>query len=122
MKLIIAGGRDFRPSFGFIDGVMKLLKPYRDGPIKEIVCGLAEGVDQEGDHWAWHNSILVKYFSADWKQYGPSAGPRRNQEMAKYGDILLLIWDGKSKGSASMKREMKKLNKPIYEVVLSVTN
>lgn len=38
--------------------------------------------------------------------------------MAEYGDALLLIWDGKSRGNASMKKEMQKQNKPIFEVVL----
>ncbi len=38
--------------------------------------------------------------------------------MALYGDALLLIWDGKSRGSTSMRNEMKKLDKPVYEVIL----
>ena len=51
---------------------------------------------------------------------GKAAGHVRNKKMAEYGDALLLIWDGKSKGSANMKKEMQKLNKPIYEVTLNV--
>jgi hypothetical protein len=38
--------------------------------------------------------------------------------MAEYADALILVWDGKSRGSASMKREMEKLGKPIYEVIV----
>lgn len=29
-----------------------------------------------------------------------------------------LIWAGKSRGSANMKKEMEKLNKPVYEVIV----
>lgn len=86
--------------------------------ITEEVCGLAEGVDTEGQHWASHAGVPVKTFRADWKKHGKAAGPIRNREMAQYADALLLIWDGTSRGSKNMKEEMLKLNKPVYEVVL----
>jgi hypothetical protein len=38
--------------------------------------------------------------------------------MADYADALLLIWDGESKGSANMKKNMEKQNKKVYEVIL----
>jgi hypothetical protein len=37
--------------------------------------------------------------------------------MAEYGDALLLIWDGKSKGSKNMKARMKGMQKPVFEVI-----
>lgn len=40
--------------------------------------------------------------------YGRAGGPIRNAKMAEYGDALLLIWDGKSRGSQSMLREATK--------------
>lgn len=121
MKLIIAGGRDLDPTIGFIEGAMKLLKPYAmNGPITEVVCGGAAGVDKEGAHWASHAGVKLTYFMADWNAHGPAAGPIRNKEMAEYADVLLLIWDGESRGSASMKREMERLRKPIYEVIVRV--
>lgn len=121
MKLIIAGGRDLNPSFGFIDSAIKMLKPYKDSPIEEIVCGGAQGVDTEGQHWASHMNIPVKMFHADWAQYGKIAGPIRNKQMADYADALLLIWDGKSKGSFNMKVNMQASGKPVYEVILNGT-
>lgn len=134
MKLIIAGGRDLKPSFAFISNSIQLLKPYVHGTIKEVVCGKAPGVDTEGEHWAGHMNVPVKYFPAPWddlehpeavikyrkngSQYNAAAGPIRNKQMAEYGDVLLLIWDGKSSGSANMKLEMEKLGKPVFEVIL----
>ena len=38
--------------------------------------------------------------------------------MAAYANALLLIWDGESKGRKSMKSEMAKLDKPIYEIII----
>ncbi len=118
IKLIIAGGRNLKPSFGFINSAVLMLKPYDHGHISQVVCGGAQGVDNEGAHWASHAEVDVKYFRANWKKWGKAAGPKRNRQMAEYGDVLLLIWNGQSKGSASMKAEMERLNKPIYEIIL----
>lgn len=119
MKLIIAGTRNLWPSYQFVDGAIRLTAPYADnGPITEIVCGGAEGVDNEGAHWASHYNVPVKYFRPNWDEYGRAAGPMRNKQMAEYADVLLLIWDGESRGSASMKSEMEKLGKPVFEVIV----
>ena len=66
--------------------------------------------------------IHFALFDADWETHGKAAGPIRNAQMAKYADALLLIWDWKSKGSANMKQEMFKLNKPVYEVIIGEYN
>ena len=95
-----------------------MLNVAKHGPISELVCGGAEGVDNEGAHWASHYKVPITYFRANWDLHGKAAGPIRNGEMARYADVLLLIWDGKSKGSTSMKQQMEKLGKPIYEVIL----
>lgn len=128
MKLVIAGKRTFYISPGFIH---QLLSYYFTGKvlnISEIVSGGAPGVDFAAKSLCenkigttlFDKHFLGKYieFSADWEKYGKTAGPIRNREMAKYGDALLLIWDGESRGSANMKKEMEKLGKPIYEVIL----
>lgn len=116
MKLIIAGSRTLDLPSSFIQGCVDLIGT--DGQLTEIVEGGAAGVDWSGEQWARQNKIPVKTIKADWNKFGPKAGPLRNKEMAQYGDELLLIWNGTSKGSASMKKEMQKLNKPIYEVII----
>ena len=116
MKLIIAGSRNLNPSLGFIMSAIKMLDLL--GPIAEIVSGGACGVDAEGEHFASHFGVPVKRFSADWDKHGKAAGPVRNRQMAEYADVLLLIWDGRSKGSANMREEMKRRDKPIYEVIV----
>ena len=117
MKLIIAGSRDLAVSFCFMEEVLDNFKISRS-EVSEIICGCATGIDQNGAELAYEYDIPVKKFPPNWEQYGKSAGPIRNALMAGYGDSLLLIWDGKSRGSANMKRQMEQLNKPIYEVIL----
>jgi hypothetical protein len=116
MKLIIAGSRDLLVDSDFIDAMIKF---YRLNDITEIVSGGGGNVDEAGEDWC---SISLekepKIFKANWAQEGVAAGPIRNSKMAEYGDALLLIWDGKSKGSKSMREEMAKRKKPIYEIVV----
>ena len=63
---------------------------------------MAAGVDTLGEEWAKENNIPVDYFPANWETHGRAAGQIRNKKMAARADALLLIWDGKSRGSRSM--------------------
>jgi hypothetical protein len=55
---------------------------------------------------------------ARWDTEGKAAGPKRNKRMAEAADALILVWDGKSKGSASMKSEAQKRGLKIFEVII----
>lgn len=129
MKLVIAGSRTitglgkywFRDTLKLLGYDCTLSAEYVDDTswIEEVVSGCASGVDQCGEKFAKSYHIPIKKFPAEWGKYGPSAGPIRNKQMAQYGDALLLIWDGQSRGSASMKKEMKALGKPVFEVIVN---
>lgn len=121
MKIIIAGGRDINLDFDTMDGLIRLLVPTPN-LITEVVCGMSQGIDTSGQEWANCSANKVQPFPADWDNLGLAAGPIRNRQMAQYADALLLIWSGTSRGSANMKAEMLKLNKPIYEVLLGTYN
>jgi hypothetical protein len=119
MKLIIAGSRNFiNLPIGFID---QCLKAFGLTP-SYVVCGMAKGVDMEGEFWADQNGIPVLHFHAEWEKYGNRAGPIRNAKMAAIGDELLLIWDGLSPGSSNMKKQMLDLGKPVHEIILRSSN
>lgn len=115
MRLIIAGSRHLNPNFNFITQCIKLFELIN---IHEIVCGQAEGIDRVGEIWSQEYNIPITNFYPEWNKYGKSAGPKRNKKMAEYADALLLIHSN-TKGSLSMKKEMKKQGKPIYEVILN---
>ncbi len=120
MKLIIAGSRTLSLPTQFIDWAVDQF-PF-SSQIDEVVSGCAKGVDTSGEWAADYFDIPVKKFPANWNTHGKAAGHIRNKQMAEYADALLLIWDGESKGSANMKSQMEKLNKPVYEVILKVQN
>jgi septum formation topological specificity factor MinE len=121
MKLIIAGSRMIKVSSEDFMSLLNLHKIYYLN-ISEIVSGGAIGVDLSGEDFANLFGFKLKKFPADWEEHGKAAGPIRNRQMAEYADALLLIWDGESRGSASMKKEMQKLKKPIYEVIVKTEN
>lgn len=123
MKLIIAGSRTFNFDHDFIHEAIYAVNNYqRKFNDLEIVSGGAKGVDATAKKYAEAWDKPFREFPADWETHGKAAGPMRNKQMAEYADALLLIWDGESKGSASMKKEMEKLKKPIYEIIIRTSN
>lgn len=116
MKVIIAGSRNIS-DYQYFCNFMQTL--YMADQITEVVCGMASGVDIMGKRWAEEKGIPVKKMPANWSLYGKAAGPIRNKEMAEYADVLILLWDGKSKGSQNMLNNAKtkdlKIIQKIYE-------
>ena len=98
MKTIIAGGRDFIPTSKHKEGLLKKLKELGT---TEVVCGMAVGADMFGYGIAKELGIPVKEFPANWNAFGRSAGPIRNEEMARYADACILFPGGT--GTANMK-------------------
>ena len=77
-----------------------------------IISGGAIGADKAGERLAMASpGVELVVMPADWDRYGKSAGFRRNEEMAKVGDKLLAVWDGKSRGTKHMIETMARLDK-----------
>ena len=104
MKVIVAGGRDFKD--------YELLKCTLDnfqqeyGNITEVISGTALGVDKLGEQYANENNIPIKRFVPDWKGLGKKAGHVRNRQMGDYAKehngMLVAFWDKQSKGTKGM--------------------
>jgi len=81
------------------------------------------GVDWLGEQWAFKHKIPVQPFPAQWLRFNKRAGPKRNQEMAEFTakrkGILILIWNGSSRGSADMKSHAQRYGIKIYEYIRS---
>lgn len=112
MKVIIAGSRTYQAN----KARQYVLDAINDsgwaGDITEIVHGGARGIDAAA-HDVCEGQWPVKVFPADWMKHGKAAGPIRNREMADYADALIAVWDGKSRGTASMIAAMMDLSKPV---------
>lgn len=112
-RVVIAECRDYNnydEAKKFIDACIIDIK--KDNEII-IVSGCASGADAIGERYAEENGFEVEKYSADWKTYGRSAGPRRSKQMAEVSDYVICFWDGESRGTRSMIEYAKTFGKPI---------
>lgn len=113
MKVIIAGSRNIVD----YDKIVKCIEKA-NLDITEVICGCCTGVDLFGKKWAIDNHIPIKHFPPDWDKHGKKAGILRNQDMADYGEALILVWNGTSRGSKNMLEEARKRKLKVYCFVL----
>lgn len=129
MKTIVAGSRAIKDYLVVLEAIKE-----SKFEISEIVCGEANGVDEIGKIYAQDFGIKIASFPAKWdnlthpdalikvnkygKKYDARAGFRRNEEMAVYADALILVWDGKSPGSANMLKTAEKHGLKIFQKIV----
>ena len=113
MRLIIAGGRDL-----FGEPVQDAIRRLAPSGVTVVLSGCARGVDREGELWARGMLIPVEHYVADWGQHGRAGGPIRNQRMVGDADALLLVWDGRSGGSADVRRRALAKGLTLYEAII----
>ncbi len=111
MKVIIAGSRQIKDFGAIVDAMLDAA--HYGIFAAEVVSGAASGVDQLGERWADQAGVPIKRFPAYWKTHGKRAGPIRNKQMAEYGNALVAIWDGESKGTRHMIEAAKAAGMPI---------
>lgn len=112
MRVIIAGSRKAVIPMARLMEIIELAGM----PITEVVSGHSGNIDLLGEQWARGLNLPITLFKAAWNQYGSSAGPRRNRQMAEYAEGLIAIWDGKSRGTLNMIKEMTKREKTVYVI------
>lgn len=106
MKLIIAGGRDYKLTSKDFERLNAI-------QISEVVSGGCDGADRDGECYAYALGLPLKQFLADWKNNGRAAGPLRNRQMAEYADAVALFPGGK--GTFSMYQEAQRAGIKIYD-------
>lgn len=112
-RIVVAGCRDYsnyEEAKKYIDFCISKIK---DKYTLVFVSGGCSGADFLGERYARENGYGTEIYFANWKKYGKSAGPKRNEEMSKIGDYFICFWDGKSKGTKSMINYARKTGKPI---------
>lgn len=75
----------------------------------EIVSGGAKGVDTSAREYALSHGIKLTEFLPEYTKYGRSAPLKRNITIIEYSDIVLAIWDGKSRGTKFVIDNCRKL-------------
>lgn len=108
MHIIIAGSRNFNDYSVVEKELMNYIGKFIGKIEMEIISGGASGVDALGERFAKEHHLALKIVPADWKKYGRSAGPQRNEKMARMAGTLVAFWDGKSHGTKNMIDNAKK--------------
>lgn len=108
LKIVVAGSRSFDEQ-AYLDvmrpNLEKFIKEISDSYTLIIVSGTAPGADQFGEKFAREFNLKIERYPAEWRKngiYNNAAGYERNEKMAQIGDIIVVFWDGKSKGSQHM--------------------
>ena len=111
MKLAIVGSRKL---------TQMTIDDYLPEGVTEIVSGGARGVDTLAKELADRKGIKIKEFLPKYNLYGRAAPLKRNEEIARYADEALALWDGKSKGTAYTIKYFEKLGKKVTVVFIDM--
>jgi|WetSurMetagenome_2_1015567.scaffolds.fasta_scaffold92874_2 hypothetical protein len=109
----VVGSRSFvkfetRPKAKALDIMRNLV---RSEGFTNIVSGGAKGPDQWGEEVAVQFGLDIQLYTPDWETYGKSAGFKRNVMIVNDADLLLIFWDGSSKGAEHDYKLVKKAQK-----------
>jgi hypothetical protein len=110
MRTIIAGSRHFYD-------IRELWAAIKESgfAITCVVSGRQKGVDRMGELYAKGSQggrepgprIAIDPFPADWRRHGRSAGPRRNERMARSSNALIALPCQCSTGTLDMIKRAK---------------
>ena len=126
MKLGITGSRSIT-RFDFLPYFMMKDKDFRTfcrkhgfgrRKITKVISGGARGIDSIAFQTAKSAGIRNQQFLPDRKKYPGKlvlkAFQDRNRQIVDSCDILLAIWDGKSRGTKNTLAYARKINKPAF--------
>ena len=108
--LLIAGSRNLTEADAvFASTVCGLILNKAD----TLLNGGATGVDTLAHDAAKHVGATAIRCLPDWKTHGKSAGPIRNKQMVDMADEIIVLWDGKSRGTKNVINLAKRARKPL---------
>ena len=111
MKLIVAGGRDYRLT-GHDRRLLAVL--LRQLGATKVLHGDCRGVDRDAAQVAREQGVEPEPHAAHWRRYGKAAGPMRNGAMVAMADGLIAFPGGSGTADVTKKAAAKGL--PVWEV------
>ena len=79
----------------------------------EIVSGGAVGVDSCATEYAKRKGLKLTVFLPQYERYGRAAPIVRNKKIVDYSDKIIAFWDGRSRGTLSVKKICRKGGKAL---------
>jgi predicted Rossmann fold nucleotide-binding protein DprA/Smf involved in DNA uptake len=103
MKIAVIGSRTLKIN----------ISDYLPNGVTGLISGGARGIDTLAEAWADSMNIPKHIIKPDYQRYGRAAPIKRNEEIAALSDMIIAIWDGKSRGTKHVIDHAEKLGKPI---------
>lgn len=113
MKIAVVGSRTLS------DRAYETICQYIPVDCTEIISGGAEGVDRQAERYAREKNLKITVIRPDYKTFDRSAPLIRNAEIVRRADYVLVIWDGKSRGSHNVIMTCLQTNKPYRVLVVT---
>ncbi len=85
----------------------------------EIISGGARGIDTCAAEYARAHGIKLTEIFPDYKRYGRAAPIVRNREIIERSDIVIALWDGRSRGTAHVVSECERLEHPVRVFIIA---
>lgn len=109
MKILIVGSRSIKE----FD-----LSEYVPKETELIISGGASGVDSIAEEFADKHRISKLIMYPKYEIYGRAAPLKRNEIIVDIADEVLIIWDGKSRGTKHTADYAKKKNKKVHLIIV----
>jgi hypothetical protein len=114
-KILIAGSRDF-DDYEYLEVQMnyilhEIIKEDEVWDNVIILSGGARGADKLGEQFADVYDFGIEQHIPDWNKHGRKAGILRNKVMVDKADLVVVFWDGKSRGSKHVIEYSKEVGK-----------
>ena len=104
MKVAVIGSRSLR---------INDMRFYIPSATTEIVSGGAKGVDKAAEDFARKKELKYTEFLPEYEKYARAAPLRRNEKIIDYADVVVALWNSKSKGTQYVINLCKQTDKPL---------
>lgn len=108
MKVAVVGSRD----------LVVLLSLYVPLDTTEIISGGARGVDACARRFAERRGLKYREFLPEYQKYGKKAPLVRNDWIIAEAELVLVFWDGRSRGTKYVIDRCLELGKPAHIFIM----
>ncbi len=103
MKVAVIGSR----------GLHVDVSAYIPPETTEIITGGAKGIDTQAERYANEHGLKLTVFRPAYEILGSRAPLARNEQIVSAADLVVAIWDGRSRGTRHAITRAMQQNKPL---------
>lgn len=96
------------------------LSPYIPRDCGRILCYQEKGIGSVAEQYARYHRIHVETAEPDGKQNGQGEISERDIQMVAMADLVVAVWDGKSRGTKEIADYARKIGKPVKVITVTM--